>query len=475
MKLKILIITFFLPFTLLLQAQIKVAPVLGDNMVMQRNTEVRLWGTAKPNDKLTITVGWNGLKVNTVSNAKGEWLVTVKTTEAGGPYSISVSNQKQTLVFKNILLGEVWLCSGQSNMEMPVLGFLDSPVNGSNDALLEADNNDIRFFTVKNTASATPNDTCIGKWSVASAETVGKFSAVGYFFAKQLQSKLNVPVGMICSSWGGSRIEAWISKDYMIKYPEPLKLTTKENLQPKWTASQLYNGMISPIKNYVFKGVLWYQGENNRLRDEYQYYTELMKGLVENWRNDFGIGQFPFYFVQIAPYWYNNSKDILSGKFCDQQMKASLTIPNCGMVVTTDLGEEKNIHPAEKAIVGKRLAFWAFSETYGIKGINCKNTYFKSAVAKDSTMIVSFENASRGITSFGKELTNFQIAGEDKVFYPAKASIVIGSSQLKVWATEVKVPVSVRYGYCNFPQGTGFLYNTAGLPVPSFRSDNWGK
>ncbi len=471
MKTRSLIFSLFFSLALLLQAQIKVASVLGDNMVLQRNSEVKIWGTSVAKDKITISVSWDKSKVSTVSDDNGQWILTVKTTGAGGPYSITISDPKQKVTLNNILLGEVWLCSGQSNMEMPMLGFGDSPINGANDVLMDADNNSIRLFTVKKASVTTPQDTCVGNWTMANAESAGKFSAVGYLFARQLQRKLNVPVGMICSSWGGSRIEAWINKDYMGKFPEPLKFTTQEKTPVHHKASQLYNGMIHPIKNYVIKGALWYQGESNR--SDYQYYAGLMGGLVENWRNEFGSGPFPFYFVQIAPYGYNNSKDILSGKFCDEQLKASLAIPNCGMVSTIDLGEEKNIHPAEKAIVSKRLACWAISETYGTKGISCKNPYFKTAVAKDSTMLVSFENATLGLSSYGKELTNFEIAGEDKVFYPAKAAIA--SKQLKVWATEVKKPVAVRYGYCNFPQGTGFLFSSAGLPVPSFRSDNWEK
>jgi len=471
MKTRSLILSLFLSFALLLQAQIKIASVLGDNMVLQRNTEVKIWGTSIPNDKLTISTGWDKAKINTVSNEKGQWMVKVKTMNAGGPYNILVSNAKQNITLKNILLGEVWLCSGQSNMEMPMLGFSDSPINEANDLLMDADNNNIRLFTVKKASMTAPQDTCEGDWTMANAESVGKFSAVGYLYARQLQRKLNVPVGMICSSWGGSRIEAWINKDYMSKFPEPLRFTTQEKTPAHHKASQLYNGMINPIKNFVIKGALWYQGESNR--NEYQYYAGLMSGLIENWRNDFGIGQFPFYFVQIAPYAYNNSKDILSGKFCDEQLKASLAIPNCGMVSTIDLGEEKNIHPAEKEIVAKRLVYWAVSETYGIKGIAYKNPYFKTAIAKDSTMFVSFENAALGLSSYGKELSNFEIAGEDKVFYPAKA--VITAKQVKVSAPEVKKPIAIRYGYCNFPEGKGFLYNCAGLPVPSFRSDDWEK
>ncbi len=471
MKSKSLFILVLLSAALLLQAQIKVASVLGSNMVLQRNSEVKLWGTSKSNDKLTVTVGWSKVKTTTVCNDEGKWLVKIKTTEAGGPYSIVISNSTQKVALNNILLGEVWLCSGQSNMEMPIMGFSNSPVNGSFDALLDADNNNIRLFTVKKASLASPQDTCEGEWTAATAESVGKFSAVGYFFAKQLQQKLNVPIGMICSSWGGSRIEAWINKENIAKFPESLKSTTQEKTPQNHRASQLYNGMIYPLKNYVIKGAIWYQGESNR--SESQYYAGLMGGLVENWRNDFGVGQFPFYFVQIAPYTYNNSKDILSGIFCDEQFKASLTIPNCGMVVTTDIGEERNIHPSEKATIGKRLAAWAFSETYGNKGVPHKNPYFKAAVVKDSVMLVSFENATLGMSSFGKELSNFEVAGEDKVFYPAKAIIVINSKQITVSAKNVKNPVAVRYGYCNFPQGNGYLFSTAGLPVPSFRSDNW--
>jgi len=464
MKTKSLFISLFLSITLLLHAQLKIASVLDNNMVLQRNTEVKIWGTSNPNSKLTISVDWNkSKKINTVSNDKGQWLVKVKTTEAGGPYQIHVSDSKQSITLNNILLGEVWLCSGQSNMEMPMIGFNDSPINGSNDILMDAENNNIRLFTVKKAAFSTPQDTCSGNWTMATAENAGKFSAVGYLFARQLQRKLNVPVGMICSSWGGSRIESWIKKDYMSNSPELQKLTVNNK------TALLYNGMIHPIKNFVIKGAIWYQGEANR--SDFQYYAGLMGGLVENWRNAFDVNQFPFYFVQIAPFRYNNSKDILSGKFCDEQLKASLAIPNCGMVSTIDLGEEKNIHPAEKTVVAKRLVCWAISETYGIKGITYKPPYFKTAVVKDSTMLVSFENAALGLSSYGKELTNFEVAGEDKIFYPAKAGIT--SKQVKVFATEVKKPIAVRYSFCNFPQGNGFLYNSSGLPVLSFRSDDW--
>jgi len=469
MKSKITILAFFLVSVFIANANIKVASVLGDNMVLQRNTEVKLWGTANPNQKLSIFTSWNKVKISTVANEKGEWLVKAKTTEAGGPFTVTLSSGKEKVQLQNILLGEVWLCSGQSNMEMPVLGFNNQPVYGSNEAIAESANSQLRLFTVKKNSTKTPQDTCSGKWEMATPESVGKFSAVGYFFASRLQKTLNVPVGVINSSWGGSRIEAWIDSETMQKFPESLKSTTQEKTSPNHRAAHLYNGMIYPIKNFAIKGAIWYQGESNRA--EYQYYADLKRAMIDKWKNDFELSVLPFYFVQIAPYWYNNSKDILSGKFYDEQLKASLQIPNTGMVGTVDFGEEFCIHPAEKEAVGKRLSFWALSETYNVGGIAYKNPVYKSVAVKDSSLVISFDNLVNGLTSYGKELTNFVIAGEDKVFYPATAKIK--SRQIILTAPEVVKPVAARYAYNNYPAGKGFLYNTAGLPVLPFRTDNW--
>ena len=350
-----------------------------------------------------------------------------------------------------------------------MLGFNDQPINGSNEAIAEANNCQIRLFTVKRASVNTPQDTCGGKWDVANPQSVGKFSAVGYHFANRLQKTLNVPVGVINSSWGGSRIEAWIDAETMQKFPESLKSTTKEKTSPNHRAAHLYNGMIAPIKNFGIKGAIWYQGESNR--GEYQYYAALMKAMTEKWKNDFELAELPIYFVQIAPYRYNNSNDTLSGKFYDEQLKASLQIPNAGMVATVDYGEEFCIHPAEKEVVGRRLSYWALSETYKMEGIAYKNPVYKSMQIKDSTLIVSFDNLVNGLTSFGKELTNFEIAGDDKVFYPAVAKIK--SRQIILTAPQVDKPVAARYAYVNYPVGKGFLYNTAGLPVLPFRTDDW--
>jgi len=471
MNTKIIFLSIFLSLHTLSNAKIKIGSILGDNMVLQRNTEVSIWGKANTNEKLTLNASWNKDKITTTCNQKGEWLVKIKTTEAGGPYTISISAGKEKVIIKNILLGEVWLCSGQSNMEMVMAGMNDSPINGSNEMLTNADNNNIRLITIKKTSIATPQDTCGGKWDTANAESVSKFSATAYMYGKQLQHKLKVPVGLISSSWGGSRIEAWINKESMANFPEPLAQTTQEKTPAHHKASYLYNGMIAPILNYTIKGAIWYQGESNI--GNYKDYAALMAGMVGNWRKDFAVGNFPFYYVEIAPYWYNNSKAINSALLRNEQLKAMSIIPNSGMASTMDIGEERNIHPAEKEMVGKRLAFWALSETYGTKGISYKSPTFKAMVVKDSVALISFDNVANGLSTFGKEVESFEIAGQDSVFYPAKINIT--QRQARVWSPKVKAPIAVRYGFCNFPVTKGFLYNTAGLPVPSFRTDNWAK
>jgi sialate O-acetylesterase len=473
MKTKFLILSYFLVSVFFLNAEIRVASSLGDNMVLQRNTEVKLWGKAKPTEKLSITTSWNNVKTNATCNEKGEWLVKVKTTEGGGPYTITIASNKEKIELKNVLLGEVWLCSGQSNMEMPIYGFNGCPVNNSLDFISDGDNDNIRMFTVTKKAIDTLQDSCGGKWMIASSATVGEFSAVGYLYAKQLQQKLNVPVGMIHSTWGGTGIESWMDDEANKKFPEALARHSQSNPKIQQRASHLFNGMISPILNCTIKGVIWYQGEANR--GNYKEYAAQMKELVAGWQKDFAVGQFPFYFAQIAPYNYGNSNETSSALLREAQLKASLTIPNCGMVSTIDIGNEENIHPAEKMTVAKRLSYWALSKTYGIGGISCENTVFKNVVAQDSTLLISFDNIGRGLAITKKEIDNLEIAGADKVFYPAKGAIVNRSLQLKVWSSQVPKPVAVRYAFHNFPQGKDFLYNVSGLPLSSFRTDDWDK
>lgn len=459
----------FLVVSLSASAIIKVSSILGDNMVLQRNAEIKIWGKASPGQKLTIAASWNNAIQSTNADTKGNWLFNIKTTEAGGPYTILISSGSEKTGFRNVMLGDVWLCAGQSNMEMPISGFGDSPVNGSFELLMDADNNYIRLFSVKNRVSATPLDSCTGKWLPADAENVAKFSAVAYLFARKLQQKLKVPVGVICASWGGSRIESWMAQEFVSGFADAYKQTTQEKTSQHHWACNIYNGMISPLTNYCIKGVIWYQGESNIVN--YYDYASLQSALVKNWRNVFGVGDFPFYFVQIAPFQYKGSKLFESALQREQQQKAMVLIPNSGMVCTLDLGEENNIHPAAKTEIATRLAALAFSDCYGFKGIPYKSPVFKNMIVKDSLALISFENAEKGLTFYGKSVDCFQIAGNDSVFYPATTSIT--QRQVKIFSPKVKVPVAVRYAFCNFPKTTGFLYSTDGLPVLPFRTDNW--
>ncbi|MDD3323175.1 MAG: sialate O-acetylesterase [Paludibacter sp.] len=454
-----------------LKSEIKISSVLRSNMVLQRNTDVNIWGSANPNEKLTITTSWNKTKVFVQADNSGKWETKVKTTEAGGPYNIVVKAAKDKVLLENILLGEVWVCSGQSNMEMPVEGYAYQPVIGSNEALMHAQNSNIRLFTIKKAPSTVPLDTCIGSWREANAESVRKFSAVGYFYAKILQQQLGVPIGMICSSYGGSRIEAWMSPEALAKFPVPLKSSSQASTEQN-RPSRLFNGMIYPILNYTFKGVIWYQGESNRVN--HPYYADLLTSMVFDWRTGFKNGDFPFYYVQIAPFSYGKSDELSSAFLREQQMKALSMIPNAGMVTTIDIGTEQWNHPPEKQKVAERLSYWAMAETYNMKGLDYKSPVFKSIKVKDSIVIIAFENADLGITSYNKSVDCFEIAGADSVFYPAKMTLLNSDLRnVQIHSSVVKNPVAIRYGFRNFPRTEGYLFGITGLPVSSFRSDYW--
>ena len=473
MRIRLYFLIVLLTIALSLLAKIQINPILGDNMVLQRNSEVNIWGKATPGQKIKVISDWNNHIYSTLTNNNGDWKVTLKTTDAGGPYTLSVCSRKEKIVLKNILLGEVWLCSGQSNMEMRMLlGYMiDSPVNGVTDALINADNPSIRLFRVGRSSHPLPQDTCSGHWLVANAETVSDFSAVAYYFARYLQQRLKVPVGVISSSWGGSKVEAWMKRETIAKFPEAYKITTDEKMKPHELASQLYNGMIAPVLNYKIKGALWYQGESNI--GNYYDYSNLLTAMLDDWRKGFNAGNFPFYYVEIAPYSYKNSLAKAAAFQREAQYKAMQLIPNSGMVTTVDLGEEDNIHPAEKEAISKRLFLWALSETYGVNGIPYKSPVFKNMTVNDSVATLSFENGFWGFTSYGKPVESFEVAGSDSVFYPASVNII--QRKLQVKSLKVKTPVAVRYCFRNFSKTKGYIYSTAGLPMLPFRTDNWKK
>lgn len=369
----------------------------------------------------------------------------------------------------NDYLGEVWLCSGQSNMEMPVKGYNNQPVEASNEVILNSYNPYIRVFTAPRQFSQTAANNVNGYWRYACSENTGSFSATAYFFTKKLQSVLKVPVGLIVNAWGGASVESWMDSSTLATYKKVEIPATMAYNQIHQIHTILYKSMIHPCKGYTIKGTLWYQGEGNRRNTtEYQALFSLM---IQSWREQWQQGNFPFYFVQIAPLGPNNN--ITGALLREAQLKTMQSIENTGMAVTLDIGEETVIHPAQKELVGNRLAYWALAKDYNINGIKyCGPVYDKIEKISGDSITVSFKYAEMGLNTFGKPLSDFEIACDDKVFYAAKAVFTKDKRDcITVFSDSVKKPVSVRYAFKNWVKGT--LYNIQGLPASSFRTDSW--
>lgn len=440
--------------------------IFCDNMVMQQQTEAAVWGKASKNSTVRILTSWNNKSYRTKALADGSWKLKVSTPKAGCPYEITISDGK-SLKLKNVLIGEVWVCSGQSNMEMPMKGNRNQPILGSNDAIVNASNPNIRLFTVKTASSLVALDNFAGSWKTCEPEFVSEFSATAYFFGRMLQQVLKVPIGLINASWGGTRIEPWMSESGFknfdwVTLPEK---KTVESLSPQ-TPTVLFNAMIHPMVGYGICGVIWYQGESNH--NNPQEYQKLLPGLIENWRSEWGIGEFPFYYVQIAPFNYGQNGSN-SAYLREAQLKASTTLSNIGMACIMDIGERDHIHPANKETGSKRLALLALAKTYGIKGIAFQSPVYKEMKISDGIVNLIFDNAQTGLTSYGKKLSYFELAGADKKFYPADASITLTGITVK--SNLVSEPIAVRYAFQDFIIGD--LFSTEGLPVSSFRSDEW--
>lgn len=454
-------------------AQVKLPYFFSDNMVLQQQTDAAIWGWAKAGSTVSVTGSWNKKKYNTTADATGKWKLKLATPAAGGPYEITVSDGKPVII-KNILVGEVWLCSGQSNMEMPMKGFKDQPITGSNDAVFNSTNNNIRLYTVPRSVQRLPQDTSKNSpWRLAAPEAVANFSATAYFFGKILYEQLHVPIGLVNISYGGSPVEAFMDENTLKAFPD-IKVPAKNDtgkLNNK-VATVLYNGMLRPFLGYTIKGCIWYQGESNN--DRPQQYETLFPAFVNQIRAQSGQGDFPFYYCQIAPYnYYNyaavNAVNNNSAYLRDAQRKALTKIPNSGMAVLMDIGEEFNIHPMDKATGSKRLAYMTLAKTYGQKGFAAESPAYESVSFANGIATIKFSNAPNGLTAFGKPLLQFEIAGANKIFRPAKA--MVNGGAVVVAAPDVPNPVAVRYAFKDFVVGD--LFSTEGFPVSSFRTDDW--
>lgn len=451
---------FTLLLTLVVQQSwaVSLPAVFSDNMVLQQNSELIVWGWGKPLEKISIATSWDSTILNTEATNQGTWTILVK-TPAGSmtPHSLKIKGYNE-IVLKNVLIGEVWLCSGQSNMEWSA----NMGINNPQEEVQKANYPQIRFFTVDHRTALVPQIDLKGQWSECSPATMQNFSAVAYFFARKLQAELKIPIGLINSSWGGTPAECWMPSEAFDN--NELISTAAKKLEPvRWGPTEIariYNAMIEPLTRYKIAGALWYQGESN-VTTAYAY-KETMTALITSWRKKWNQ-DFPFYYCQIAPYKYGSPNE---GPALRDAQRRTLSVPNTGMVVTSDIGDTTDIHPRNKQDVGLRLANLALVKHYKKSKAVVDGPLYLSNRVQDAKMLVYFANAE-GLTAKGNKITHFELAGEDGIFYPAEAKIN-PNNIVEVQATQVQNPKFVRYAWGN--TATPNLFNGAGLPTSCFNS-----
>ena len=472
----------FALITLGAQAKVKLPHILGDNMVIQQNSEANLWGWDKPGTEVKVTTSWSSQKYSVKTGKDGKWAVKVLTPKASyTPLSITFDDGDQTTL-NNILAGEVWVCAGQSNMEMPVKGFGNCPVKDFNQVVIDAKNyKGIHYVKIPSVMSMKPLDDANCEWKEVNPETVGEASATGYFFAQVVNKALDIPVGLVMANKGGSRVESWLDRDYLKKNTQEPLDTNAIVKKFSWDYHRPLvwgNGTFHPILNYTIKGILFYHGCSNA-GDPAGQYTQRLADLVAQWRRDFKQGNVPFYFVEIAPYHYDNVNGDWGAKLREQQFNAAKIIPNSGIISTNDCVypyEKEQIHPCQKQKVGERLGFMALNKTYGMKNVIGDGMTFKEMKIVGDTVKVHFNNEFGAYNRF-EGIEGFEIAGEDKVFHPATAKHFWQPGNdpwnecIIVTCPEVKKPVALRYCFKNFQLGN--LANAGGLPLFPFRTDNW--
>lgn len=448
-------------------AKVTLPKMFSDGMVMQRETKANIWGNANKQATVKVSPSWTKKTYTAKADNNGKWKVAIDTPEAGGPYSITFSDGEKT-VLDNILIGELWVCSGQSNMEMQMKGFKAQPVEGSMNDVLDSRDPQLRLFTVKRNSKFTPVDTVSGKWYEAKTGSVREFSATAYYFGRMLRKVLGVPVGLVSVAWGGSACEAWMTADWLKAFPDAKIPQSPEDIKSKnRTPTVLYNGMMHPLIGMAMRGVIWYQGEDNVNR--YKTYGDMLATMIRGWRSEWNIGDFPFYYCQIAPYDYSRINwDYNSALLREQQARVETMVPNTAMAVLMDAGLEYGIHPRKKRQAGERLAVLALKNTYNTAGLP-EFARYKDVEFKGDTAVVSFDKSKEWVYFNNGTTSNlFEIAGEDRVFHPAKAWIERNRVYLK--SENVGKPVAVRYAFKNWADGDLFC---DGLPISSFRSDNW--
>jgi sialate O-acetylesterase len=492
------------------RADVTLAPLFTDHAVLQRDKPLPIWGRADAGEKITLT--FRGATAYATAAADGRWIVMLDALPASSEGAELVVSGKNTVTLQDVVVGEVWLCSGQSNMEWPI-----SRSGNATEEIAAANYPLIRHIKISHKVENAPVETArTNGWQSASPQTAGNFSAVGYFFARDIFQKLGIPIGLVNSTWGGTPVESWMSPaalasdpafkiirerwekdlaDYPTKkpaYDAMLRDWRKAEAAAKaqgevahvaflrerpwqraprgpgdsWTPSGLFNGMINPLLPYALRGVLWYQGESNF--DRATEYHALFSAMITTWRAHFGQGDIPFYWVNLANYRNDEDPTGLTYAFLREAQTKTLSLPNTGQALAIDIGDPDNIHPANKQEVGRRLALLAKNRVYGITSDDTGPT-FVSATREGSALRVKLAHAGSGLVAHEKPVQSLEIAGTDRVFRAATARI--HRDTLLVQSPEVREPVAVRYAWRNAPEAN--LYNGAGLPAVPFRSDDW--
>ena len=477
-------------------AEVRLPAILGSHMVLQRDQPIHLWGWATPGEK--VTVAMHGASGSTTATDLGKWSVYLPPESVGGPYEITITAANK-IILDDVLIGDVWFASGQSNMEMPLSGWPGAPLNNSAGEIAHANHPNIRLMLVQHKTSQWPLQDVDGAWAPCTPETAAHFSAAAYFFGREIADKEHVPVGLIDSTWGGTVVEAWISLDALsadaglmpafatraammdeqadvpaivARNQREDEAAQKAGLPPpdhtwnpdpfSWGPAALYNGMVAPITPFGIKGVIWYQGESNSRRGFAPMYEKLFPALIRDWRAKWGVGDFPFLFVQIAPFKSNATE---SWPAIREAQRRTLTLKNTAMAVTMDVGNPDNVHPADKQTVGARLAAAARAIAYG-EHVEYSGPAFRQAATEGNAMRVWFDHGM-GLTAKGGDLKGFEVAGRDCRW--SKAEARIDGDTAVASSPQVPEPMYVRYAWENAPDVN--LFNAAGFPASSFTSE----
>ncbi len=497
---KILLLLVLSVFFLVSEARVTLPNLFTNHMVLQREMKIPVWGKGASGEKIVVSLGSN--MAETTADATGKWMVKLKPMKSGGPYNLKVKGENE-LEFSDVLLGDVWICAGQSNMELPVRRSTNSKIEIANSA-----NPQIRLLTVDHQANAdSTRNNVNGVWFECNPANVEGFSAVGYFFGRTLEKELNVPIGLIDIGWNATRIEAWTSREALMRLESGKKevstyersapqddLNSMKNYEEKLiqykvavskgnttievperprparrvpsSVGSLYNYMISPLIPYGIKGVIWYQGEANAKSAESALeYRKQLPNMIKNWRDDWGLGDFPFIFVQLPNFQSTGFWPLMR----ESMLKTYLSDKKTGMAVTIDIGHKTDIHPSNKQDVGYRLALQALNIAYKNRNMVSQGPVFKSMKIKNGKAILSFDHIGSGLKTKQNVLKGFKIAGSDQHFYDACATII--NDKVMVSSSKVIAPVAVRYGWEDYPDCS--LYNMENLPASPFRTDNW--